>query len=65
MLGQSDCETDQNGLAEGGFRWRVLFDRALKALATGATAVAFIGSFRVGIEAWPQDNTNPSRGMDW
>jgi hypothetical protein len=42
-----------------------LFDRALRALATGATSVVTIGALRVGIAPWPQDDENPSRGMGW
>jgi hypothetical protein len=64
MLDHVDCDLE-SGLAETRVGWRFVLDRALRALAQGATSVVFIGNLRVGIEPWPQDNDELSRGRHW
>ena len=65
MSSQERCGQHRDHLASAGFRARAWLDRALNALATGANAVAFIGALRVGLDAWPRDNANPSKRTDW
>lgn len=65
MSSQVDCNETQGDLPETGFRWRAWLDRALQALAAGASSVVFIGALRVGIEPRPQDNETSSGGISW